>query len=98
MNTLVCERVCVCVSLASPVTLGVELVEEREEIIHLDCFLTKHMEKRTIFFLFPPTIAINISRRTFAHVPLRTGIPAETKSSWRIRQAVRHFHTYSQRG
>lgn len=39
-----------------------------------------------LFFSFPPTIAINISHSTFAHVPLRTGIPAETQSSWRIRK------------
>lgn len=40
-------------------------------------FPHKHMWKnaRVSAFSFPPTIAINIFQRTFAHVPLRTGIP-----------------------
>lgn len=90
-----CEQigVCVhvCVSLASPTALGLELVEVRESTRPRDnpsgLFPYKTYGKmQKLFFSFPPTIAINILHRTFAHVPLRTGIPVETQSSWRIRK------------
>lgn len=94
-----CVCICVCIhvfirasmNLASPAQLGFELDEagERPRDNPSGLFPYKTYGKmQKLFFPFPPTIAINISHRTFAHVPLRTGIPAETQLSWRIRKGL----------
>lgn len=86
-----------CVSLANPTPLGLELVEfasckmvntldKKKNPSGLFPYKTYGKMQKLFFFPFPPTIAINISQRAFAHVPLRSGIPAETQSSWRIRK------------
>lgn len=100
----VCVIVCVCASanvcvsksLASPAPLGFELVEAREISRPRDnpsgLFPYKTYGKmQKLFFPFSAHKAINISHRTFAHVPLRTGIPAETQSSWKIKRGSQAF-------
>lgn len=96
----VCASACVCVCLASPTPLGFELVEARESSRPRDnpsgLFPYKTYGKmQKVFFPFPPTIAINILQRTFAHAPLRTGIPVETQSSWRITKRWSGIFTHS---